>query len=224
MSAPAQVEAMVVLCGRLEKAHGLDDGSLRFEVQIETPPAILGADGTATVARLITAAQGRCVRSALRHVRLQRVGGHRGRVPEPGASGRRPREGGAAGRRRRHRGAALRRLHQRVAGRRYRLGARRLGPARPAGSPVPRARLLPGLGPAPGPAADPVRCHVHVLPRGGADGRRSGSGATCPGAAPGILDEPATARAMAGFLLRGLDCGALDPDEVEFDRSTLEGL
>jgi hypothetical protein len=40
----------------------------------------------------------------------------------------------------------------------------------------------------------------------------------------GILDEPATARAMAGFLLRGLDCGALDEDEVEFDRSTLEAL
>ena len=40
----------------------------------------------------------------------------------------------------------------------------------------------------------------------------------------GILDEPATARAMASFLLRGLDCGALDPDEVEFDRSTLESL
>ena len=51
---------MVILCGRLEKAHGLDDGSLRFEVQIETPQAILGADGTATVAHLITAAQGRC--------------------------------------------------------------------------------------------------------------------------------------------------------------------
>ena len=29
----------------------------------------------------------------------------------------------------------------------------------------------------------------------------------------GILDEPATARALAGFLRRGLDCGALDPDE-----------
>jgi hypothetical protein len=40
----------------------------------------------------------------------------------------------------------------------------------------------------------------------------------------GILDEPATARAMAGFLLRGLDCGALDSDEIHFDRSTLESL
>ena len=42
VSAPEQVEAMVVLCGRLEQAHGLADGALRFEVQVETPPAVLG--------------------------------------------------------------------------------------------------------------------------------------------------------------------------------------
>jgi citrate lyase beta subunit len=30
----------------------------------------------------------------------------------------------------------------------------------------------------------------------------------------GVLDEPATARALAGVVLRGLDCGALDPGEV----------
>jgi lipid-binding SYLF domain-containing protein len=30
----------------------------------------------------------------------------------------------------------------------------------------------------------------------------------------GVLDEPATARALADFLARGLDCGALDDDEV----------
>jgi citrate lyase beta subunit len=43
----------------------------------------------------------------------------------------------------------------------------------------------------------------------------------------GVLDEPATARALAGVLLRGLDCGALDdadvpaaggPDRAELDR------
>jgi hypothetical protein len=32
--------------------------------------------------------------------------------------------------------------------------------------------------------------------------------------ASGVLDEPATARALAGVVLRGLDCGALDDDEV----------
>jgi hypothetical protein len=32
--------------------------------------------------------------------------------------------------------------------------------------------------------------------------------------AGGVLDEPATAKALAGFLVRGLDCGALTSDEV----------
>jgi HpcH/HpaI aldolase/citrate lyase family len=31
----------------------------------------------------------------------------------------------------------------------------------------------------------------------------------------GVLDEPATARALAGYLTRGLDCGALDEAEVQ---------
>ena len=55
-----QVEAMVLLCERLEAAHGFPAGSLRFEVQVETPQAVLGADGTATVARAVHAAGGRC--------------------------------------------------------------------------------------------------------------------------------------------------------------------
>jgi hypothetical protein len=33
---------------------------LRFEIQVETPQSILGPDGTALVARMIRAAQGRC--------------------------------------------------------------------------------------------------------------------------------------------------------------------
>jgi citrate lyase beta subunit len=57
----SQVLAMVEACARLETAYGLPAGRLRFEVQIETPQVILGADGTATVARLIQAAEGRCV-------------------------------------------------------------------------------------------------------------------------------------------------------------------
>src|SRR5690606_38351443 len=40
----------------------------------------------------------------------------------------------------------------------------------------------------------------------------------------GVLDEPATARALAGFLLRGLDCGAVDPGGVPFRGPQLEGL
>jgi hypothetical protein len=40
----------------------------------------------------------------------------------------------------------------------------------------------------------------------------------------GILDEPATARALAGFLLRGLHCGALDAAELPWDATTLVAL
>jgi citrate lyase beta subunit len=56
----AQVEAMVEVCARLEQAHALPAGRLRFEIQVETSQAILAADGTAPVARMIAAADGRC--------------------------------------------------------------------------------------------------------------------------------------------------------------------
>ncbi len=35
------------------------------------------------------------------------------------------------------------------------------------------------------------------------------------GASGTVLDEPATARALAGFLRRGVDCGAVSVDEAE---------
>ena len=44
----------------------------------------------------------------------------------------------------------------------------------------------------------------------------------------GILDEPATARALASVVVRGLDCGAVDIDEVRAaggpDRPQLDKL
>jgi citrate lyase beta subunit len=55
----AQVEAMVELCAALDQAYGLP--GLRFELQVETPQAILGADGTALVAPMIHTSGGRCV-------------------------------------------------------------------------------------------------------------------------------------------------------------------
>lgn len=55
-----QVSAMVRICERLEAVHRLPAGALRFEIQVETPQAILSADGVATVAPMIHAAAGRC--------------------------------------------------------------------------------------------------------------------------------------------------------------------
>ncbi|GAA1882750.1 hypothetical protein GCM10009715_31410 [Paeniglutamicibacter psychrophenolicus] len=55
----AQVKAMVFVCEQLEAAHGLPAGRLRFEVQMETPQLILAADGTVPSAALIHAGKGR---------------------------------------------------------------------------------------------------------------------------------------------------------------------
>ena len=55
-----QVQAMVTACQWLEDAHTLPAGRLGFEIQVETPQAILGSDGSALVARMIHAAGGRC--------------------------------------------------------------------------------------------------------------------------------------------------------------------
>lgn len=54
-----QVEAMVWLTEELERGLDLAEGRLRFELQIETPQSILLPDGTVAVARMIRAGQGR---------------------------------------------------------------------------------------------------------------------------------------------------------------------
>ncbi|CAM5657942.1 hypothetical protein SAFG77S_04364 [Streptomyces afghaniensis] len=54
-----QVTAMARLLDAFEKTHGLEPGRIGFEIQIETSQSILAADGTATVARMIQAAEGR---------------------------------------------------------------------------------------------------------------------------------------------------------------------
>ena len=55
VSTVAQVEAMADAVAALERAHGLADGRLRFEVQVETPQVVLGADGRSPLAQLATA-------------------------------------------------------------------------------------------------------------------------------------------------------------------------
>ncbi|AQA23524.1 hpcH/HpaI aldolase/citrate lyase family protein [Rhodococcus sp. MTM3W5.2] len=60
LRAVQQVTAVVALCEEIERAHGLPDRSLRFELQIESPQAVIGPDGRITVAEAIHAADGRC--------------------------------------------------------------------------------------------------------------------------------------------------------------------
>ena len=50
-----QVDAMVETCARFEQELGLSEGALQFEIQIETTQSILGPDGTAPVARMVHA-------------------------------------------------------------------------------------------------------------------------------------------------------------------------
>ena len=59
VSMVSQVEAMVVVCEQLERVHSLPVGRLRFEVQVETPQLILGADGRSPVATVIHAGEAR---------------------------------------------------------------------------------------------------------------------------------------------------------------------
>jgi citrate lyase beta subunit len=54
-----QVSVFAAMLGEIEKELGLAEGRLRFEVMIETPQVVLGADGTSLLPRLIPAAAGR---------------------------------------------------------------------------------------------------------------------------------------------------------------------
>lgn len=54
-----EVQAMVTVCRRIEEIQDWRPGVLRFEIQVETPQAILGADGSALIARMIQSGQGR---------------------------------------------------------------------------------------------------------------------------------------------------------------------
>jgi citrate lyase beta subunit len=223
VSVPAQVEAMAVLCGRLEKAHGLADGSLRFEVQIETPQAIVGADGTVTVTHIITAAQGRCVGLhygtydysasvgiAAEHQSLEHpAADHAKAVMQVAAAGTGVRLSDGStnvlpvGSTEDVRAAWD--LHARLVRRSLERGYYQGWDLHPAQLPTRFGATYTFFREAAPKAVERLGRYLS---------RRSA----------GILDEPATARALAGFLLRGLDCGALDDDEVEFDRSTLEAL
>ena len=60
VTSPAQVSAMAVLCERFDAAFAATrPPRLVFEIQVETPQAILGADGAATIAQCVHAALGR---------------------------------------------------------------------------------------------------------------------------------------------------------------------
>jgi citrate lyase beta subunit len=58
---PSQVAALAGLLARLEEARGLPQESLKLEIMVETPQAIVNARGECNVLPLVEAGRGRCV-------------------------------------------------------------------------------------------------------------------------------------------------------------------
>lgn len=54
-----QAQVMVEACGRLEQGLGLPDGRLRFEVQMETAPMLMGPDGRSAIGPIVHGTGGR---------------------------------------------------------------------------------------------------------------------------------------------------------------------
>lgn len=211
--ATEQVEAMVAVCERLEEAHGLPAGRLRFEIQIETPQAVLGADGTVGIAQMVHAAGGRCTGLhygtydysaacgvAAAHQSMEHpVADHAKAVMQLAAAGTGVRLSDGStnvlpvgDRAEVH---AAWRLHARLVRRSLERAFYQGWDLHPAQLPSRYAATYAFFREGLPPAANRLRAYVQ---------RSDG----------GILDEPATAQALAGFIIRGLNCGAVDEPEV----------
>jgi citrate lyase beta subunit len=208
-----QVEAMALVCGLLERAHGLPARRLRFEVQVETPQSVLAADGTAAVARMIHAADGRC------------AGLHYGTYDYSAACGI-----AAAYQSMEHPAAdhakAVMQVAAAATGVRLSDGSTNVLPVGDTAAVhaawrlharLVRRSLVRGYwqGWDLHPAQLPTRyLATYAFFREGLPAAAARLRAYAGRTAGGVLDEPATAQALAGFVARGLDCGALDAAEV----------
>ncbi|MFE5869888.1 DUF6986 family protein [Streptomyces roseifaciens] len=222
-----QVAAMAELAGEFEKARGLEPGRIRFEIQIETTQAILGADGRTTVARMIDAAGGRATSL------------HYGTFDYSASCG-----VGAAHQSPDHPVADHAKAVMQVAaagtGVRVSDGSTNVLPVGPTSQVHAAWRLHYGLvrrsltrayyqGWDMHPGHLPTRyAAVYAFYREGLESAAARLDAYVNRSGGDILDEPATARALSGHLLRGLDCGAVDAAEVTaltgLSRDGLEGL
>ena len=207
----AQVQAMDYAVGRLEDIHSLPAGRLRFEVQVETPQLILGPDGTSPVARLPHVIPGRIsglhygtydysaslqisaeyqslehpVADFAKEVMQLAVAGTGIRLSD-GSTNVIPTGDGADDAWRLH-GRLVRRSLERGYYQGWDLHAAQL----PSRFSATYGFYRQGL-----PAAA-LRLRTYLAATGSA-----------------IIDEPATARALAGFVLRGVQCGAIGEEEA----------
>jgi len=209
-----QVEAFVFALGRVEEACSLDPGTLRFEIQVETPQAILGDDGTALIARMVHAGGGRVTGlhygtydysaslgvaagyQSLEHpvadhakAVMQLAAAGTGVFVSDGSTNVLP----VGDRDAVH---AAWRLHVRLVRRSLEQGIYQGWDMHPAHLPSWYVATYSFFREGLPSAAGRLRAYVH-------------------GGQSGFLDEPATAAAMAGYLLRGLECGAVDASELD---------
>ena len=214
VSTVTQVQAMADVAAALEHAHGLADGRLRFEVQVETPQLVLGADGISPVARLALAVPGRI--SGLHYgtydysASLQIAAGYQS-LEHPAAdfakqvmqvavagTGIRLSDGSTNILPIGDRAQEAWRLHARLVRRSLERGF-------PQGWDLHANQL-------------PTRfLATYAFYREGypeASARLRGYLEHTSGA---VLDEPATVRALAAFVLRGVQCGAISTAEVAAD-------
>ncbi|OIK23888.1 DUF6986 family protein [Streptomyces malaysiense] len=224
---PEQVSAFARLLAAFEEAHGLDAGRLGFEIQIETSQAILAADGTATVARMIEAAGGRA------------TGLHYGTFDYSACLG-----VSAAYQAGDHPAADHAKAVMQVAaagtGVRVSDGSTNVLPVGPTEQVHAAWRLHYGLtrralarayyqGWDMHPGHLPTRyAAVFAFYREGFEQAAARLARYANRTGGDVMDEPATAKALGGYLLRGLDCGALDLAEVTgrtgLTRAALEGF
>ena len=222
-----QVSAMVSLVEEFERAAGLPAGRIGFEIQIETTQSILGSDGRATVARMIDAAQGRA------------TGLHYGTFDYSASCG-----VGAAYQSMEHPVADHAKAVMQVAaagtGVRLSDGSTNVIPTGPAARVHDAWRLHHRLvrrslerayyqGWDMHPGHLPTRyAAVYSFYREGLDQAAARLSAYVSRTGGDVMDEPATAKALSSYLLRGLDCGAVDVAEVEkatgLDRPSLDAL
>jgi citrate lyase beta subunit len=206
-----QVESMVELCAAVEQAYGISP--LHFELQVETPQAIVGPEGTALVAPMIHAAAGRCAGlhygtydysaslgiAAAYQSMEHPAADHAKAVMQVAAAGTGvPVSDGSTNVLPVGDAAAVRAgwgLHARLGRRSLERGC------------YPGWDLHP--------AQLPTRfAATFAFYRDGTPAAAARLRAYRDRQAAGVLDEPATARALAGFLRRGVACGAVDAAAV----------
>jgi citrate lyase beta subunit len=208
-----QVAAFVHAASTLEDELGLADKAIRFEIQVETPQSVLGPDGTALVARMVHAGGGRltalhygtydysafCGIAAEQQSLEHPVADHAKLVMQAAAAGTGVRlsdgstnvlpvgDGDAV--------QAAWLNHFRLVTRSLEHGFYQGWDLHPGQLPTRYAATYAFFRTGLPRALERLKDYTQ---------RRDS----------GIADEPATARALADFVLRGLDCGAVELEEV----------